>query len=157
MNKILIVEDDKAIRSLLNITLSDLGYEIDEAGDGREALDSVEECQPDLIVLDVMMPILSGTGFLKLLPTLKLTKKPRILMLTAKGAEADVAAGYQLGADWYLTKPFELEKVIDTVELLLNIADGELEARRMEEIEKAALLLQVEKAFASESDATTFS
>lgn len=148
--RVLIAEDDAAVRSLLHLTLLGLGYDVIEAADGREALHAMEGWEPDLLILDEMMPRLSGTQFLKELSRLNLKKKPRIMMLTAKRAEADFLTAYRLGAHLYLTKPFDPEEVVDTVGQLLNMSVEQLESRRQEEIRKAGVLEKVERVFPPE-------
>jgi CheY-like chemotaxis protein len=106
MAKILIVDDEPAIRFLITATLEDEGYELFEAADGREAAALVEDFQPDLIILDVMMPGLTGYELCARLKQDPVTREIVIIMLTAKGQEQDRRHSEQAGADYYLRKPF---------------------------------------------------
>jgi CheY-like chemotaxis protein len=106
MAKILIVDDEPAIRFLITATLEDEGYELFEAVDGREAALLVKDVQPDLIILDVMMPGLTGYELCARLKQDPATQEIVIIMLTAKGQEQDRRYSEQAGADYYLRKPF---------------------------------------------------
>jgi two-component system phosphate regulon response regulator PhoB len=106
MAKIMIVDDEPAIRFLITATLEDEGYELFEAADGREAATLVGDVQPDLIILDVMMPGLTGYELCARLKQDPVTQGIVIIMLTAKGQEQDRRHSEQAGADHYLRKPF---------------------------------------------------
>jgi DNA-binding response OmpR family regulator len=106
MAKILIVDDESAIRFLITAVLEDEGYELFEAADGREAVTLVAEVQPDLIILDVMMPGITGYELCAKLKREPATQGIVIIMLTAKGQEQDRRHSGQAGADYYLRKPF---------------------------------------------------
>ncbi len=113
--KILVVDDESAIRRILSTRLSMVGYEVALAADGREALEIFSSVNPDLVVLDVMMPELNG---LEVCQELRKTTDIPIIMLTALGDVADRITGLQLGADDYLPKPFspkELEERINAI------------------------------------------
>jgi CheY-like chemotaxis protein len=106
MAKILIVDDEPAIRFLITATLEDEGYELYEAADGREAATLVGDVHPDLIIMDVMMPGLTGYELCARLKQDPATQGIVIIMLTAKGQEQDRRCCEQAGADHYLRKPF---------------------------------------------------
>lgn len=113
--KILVADDESAIRRILKTRLSMVGYNVVVAGDGLEALEMFERESPDLLVLDVMMPKLNGYGVCQELRT---KSDVPIIMLTALGDVADRITGLELGADDYLTKPFspkELEARIHAI------------------------------------------
>ncbi|HEY9689266.1 MAG TPA: response regulator, partial [Coleofasciculaceae cyanobacterium] len=113
--KILIVDDESALRMILTTRLSLAGYEVVAAADGEEALDVFDREDPDLVVLDVMMPKIDGYGVCQ---TLRQTSDVPIIMLTALGDVGDRITGLQMGADDYLAKPFspkELEARIACV------------------------------------------
>lgn len=113
--KILVVDDEPAVRRILQTRLSMVGYEVVTASDGQKCLDIFANEQPDLVVLDVMMP--NGDGYYTCQELRKYSDVP-IIMLTALGDVADRISGLQLGADDYLAKPFspkELEARINTV------------------------------------------
>jgi two-component system phosphate regulon response regulator PhoB len=117
---ILIVEDERDLADLLAFNLQRAGYETEWAQDGLEALRRIRSSTPSLVVLDVMLPKLSGLDVAQ-----EIRRDPRsggvpILMLTAKAAEADQLAGLGVGADDYLTKPFSMKVLLARVEALLR-------------------------------------
>jgi len=103
---ILLVDDEKDILELLNYNLSQQGYKVTEVMTGEEALQKVRNHKPDLIVLDLMLPGIDGLDVCRILTTDKETNTIPIIMLTARGEEADIVTGLELGADDYITKPF---------------------------------------------------
>ena len=106
--KVLVVDDEQSIVTLLKYNLETAGYIVEVAYDGEEALEKVNEIQPELVVLDVMLPKKDGIEVCK---TIRSDKNlVPILMLTAKDDEFDRVLGLELGADDYMTKPFLLEK-----------------------------------------------
>ncbi len=115
--RILVVDDDAQILSLLRRGLSFEGYDVDTAMDGAEALAKVRETEPDLVILDVMLPGLDGIEVSRRLRPI--TAVP-VLMLTAKGTVADRVAGLNSGADDYLVKPFDFEELLARVKALLR-------------------------------------
>jgi len=147
MVDVLIVDDDSDIRAILAFTLEDAGYEVREAADGAQAVVAMQTKAPDCLVLDVMMPGVDGFGVLRSKRRLALAPQARVLMLTAKTAEKDFARGWELGADEYLTKPFDPEDLLDTVRMLLETSQEELRGRREAEVQKAELLERLETAF----------
>ena len=106
MRKLLIADDEPGIRSLVRMTLETDQYEITEAGDGEEALEIARESHPDVILLDVMMPKLTGFDVCKALKEDPATKEIVVVMLTAKAQQGDRTEGEAAGADDYFTKPF---------------------------------------------------
>ena len=104
--KILVVDDERHIVRLVQVNLERAGYQVIAAFDGREALKKVASEKPDLIVLDVMMPVMDGFSALKQLRADAATKDIPVIMLTAKAQDADVFRGWASGVDMYLTKPF---------------------------------------------------
>ena len=112
---VLVVDDDPHIVRVVEINLTQEGYQVRTASDGEEALASIAAARPDLVVLDVMMPRLDGFEALKRLKGDPATADIPILMLTARAQDEDVFEGYGTGAQWYLTKPFdpvELRRVV---------------------------------------------
>jgi OmpR family response regulator RpaB len=101
--KILVVDDEASIRRILETRLSMIGYDVVTAADGEEALDTFRNTDPDLVVLDVMMPKLDGYGVCQ---ELRKESDVPIIMLTALGDVADRITGLELGADDYVVKPF---------------------------------------------------
>ena len=127
MPKILVVDDEPSLRFLVASSLEDEGYHILEAADGLEAHALVQQDQPDLIILDVMMPGLTGYELCSLLKRNPDTSNILIIMLTAKGQEQDRIQSQQAGADYYLRKPFSPLELIDVVESLLQGRDSSVE------------------------------
>ncbi|KXZ13673.1 two-component system response regulator [Bacillus nakamurai] len=119
--KILVVDDEQSIVTLLQYNLERSGYEVITASDGEEALEQAEKEKPDLIVLDVMLPKLDGIDVCKQLRQQKMMVP--ILMLTAKDEEFDKVLGLELGADDYMTKPFSPREVNARVKAILRRAD----------------------------------
>ncbi len=115
--RILVVDDDPEIVSFLRRGLIYEGYDVDTAGDGTEALAKAREKEPDLVVLDVMMPGIDG---LEVSQRLRSAGDVPILMLTAKGTVADRVAGLESGADDYLVKPFAFDELLARVRALLR-------------------------------------
>ena len=107
---VLIVEDDKNIAELLQMYLEKEGYAVTLAGDGGEGLSKFRSTQPDLVLLDVMMPVMDGWTLCK---TIRGESQTPIIMLTAKGETDDKVQGLKSGADDYVTKPFEMKEVLD--------------------------------------------
>ncbi len=114
---ILVVDDEKMIRNLLNINLTKEGYNVIEAVDGLEAVELATEKKPDLILLDVMIPKLDGLSVCK---RIKNTMNVPILMVTAKDSEVDKILGLELGADDYVTKPFSIRELIARIKANLR-------------------------------------
>jgi DNA-binding response OmpR family regulator len=133
MNKILIVEDDPSIALGLIDNLQMEGYEAAIARDGEEALKKAREENPDLIILDVMLPKLSGFDVCR---RLKAEKNPvPIIILSALGQESDKVTGLELGADDYITKPFSPRELVMRVKAVLRRARGGKEEREIYEFD----------------------
>jgi two-component system, OmpR family, alkaline phosphatase synthesis response regulator PhoP len=115
--KILIVEDEKDIRDLVKAYLEKEGYQVFEAGDGTEAVKIARLTNPDLVILDIMLPGLSG---LDVLSTLRRESDLYVIMLTAKAEEVDKLVGLNMGADDYLTKPFSPRELVARVNAALR-------------------------------------
>ena len=121
---ILVVDDEKMIRNLLNINLSKEGYEVIEATDGVEAVELAFEKKPDLILLDVMIPKLDGLSVCK---RIKNSMNVPILMVTAKDNEVDKILGLELGADDYVTKPFSVRELMARVKANLRKSEAAID------------------------------
>ena len=115
--KILIVEDDHNISELLQLYLKNEGYETVIANDGGEGIDQFRRFRPDLVLLDLMLPVMDGWGVLR---TIRQDSKVPVIMLTAKGETSDKVTGLKQGADDYITKPFEMKEVLARVEAVLR-------------------------------------
>jgi len=115
--KVLIVDDDKNIVKLLLMYLSESGYEVFSANDGSEAMDRFHQVNPDLVLLDVMMPIINGWEVLNLIRNESTTP---VITLTSRDMIEDKIKGFKLGADDYIIKPFEPQEVLVRVEARMN-------------------------------------
>ena len=118
--KILAVDDERHIVRLVEVNLQRAGYDVVTAFDGREALEKVKAENPDLIVLDVMMPYMDGFEVLKTLKADPSTAEIPVIMLTAKAQDADVFRGWQSGVDCYLTKPFNPMELLTFVKRIFD-------------------------------------
>jgi CheY-like chemotaxis protein len=116
---ILVVDDSDTIRSLIVLNLELDGFTVVEAHDGQECLDVVKKVAPDLITLDVAMPRLDGFGTVEALRADRETQHIPIVMVSARAQGSDLARGQELGVDAYLTKPFEPERLVETVRRLV--------------------------------------
>lgn len=120
MKKILIVDDEPNIVMTLEYTFKKNNYEVFIARDGQEALDIVKSVYPDLIILDVMMPMVDGYATIEQIKNNDKLAQTKIIFLSAKNKESDIEKGLSLGADAYLTKPFSIKKVVEKVSELLT-------------------------------------
>ena len=120
--KILIVDDEPNIVISLEFLMKKEGFEVAVAADGEEALAQVAAFDPDLVLLDIMMPRRSGYEVCEALRTDPARAGLIIVMLTAKGRESEVAKGLALGADAYVTKPFSTKELVAQVKTLLGVA-----------------------------------
>jgi DNA-binding response OmpR family regulator len=118
MSKILVVDDDRNIRELIRTLLKNAGFEVVEATDGRDALGKMGEENPEMAIVDIMMPNMDGYELCRLLR--KYYENLPILMLTAKADISSKIQGFELGADDYLTKPFEGDELLLRVKALLR-------------------------------------
>ena len=117
---VLVVDDNEDNVQIMSAILLGRGFDVRIARDGRSALDSIRQQLPDLILLDVMMP---GMGGMEVLDHVKAdTRSARIpvIMVTAKSQDRDLLAGYQYGADYYITKPFTSRQLLYAIELVLG-------------------------------------
>jgi two-component system OmpR family response regulator len=114
---ILVVDDERTLRETLAESLETEGFSVVQAADGREAVNAFRRSHPDLILLDLMLPELSGTEVCRIIRS---ESGVPILMLTAKNAELDKVVGLELGADDYVTKPFEPREVVARVGAILR-------------------------------------
>ena len=130
--KILIVEDDPHILLGLEEVLKSESFEVSVCNRGDKAMDAFEKCRPDLLVLDVMLPGLSGYDICRQLRARKIATP--ILMLTAKGQEIDKVVGLDLGADDYVTKPFGLRELLARIHALLRRAPNGPSGAAKEEV-----------------------
>ena len=126
---ILIVEDESNIRELLRMYLEQEGSTVESAQNGSEGLRTFKRVHPDLVLLDLMMPVMDGNQMIRELRTFS---KTPVIMLTAKGEMMDKVAGLELGADDYITKPFEMREVMARVKAVLRRFEDDNEPKRIE-------------------------
>ena len=118
--KILIADDEPSIVTAVEFLLRREGYEVEIARDGTEALERIEASRPDLVVLDVMMPQKSGFEVCRSIREREDWRHIKIIMLSAKGRDAEVTKGMTMGADVYVTKPFSTRDLMGRVRALLD-------------------------------------
>ena len=128
--KILTCDDEKRIVRLIQVNLERQGYEVITAYNGVECLEKVQEDRPDLIVLDVMMPEMSGFEVLEKLKSNPDTETIPVIMLTARAQDVDVLRGWQSGVECYLTKPFNPMELIAFVKRIFSMEDSQNDEKR---------------------------
>jgi two-component system response regulator VicR len=111
-NKVLVIDDEKQIADIIKFNLEKEGYIVETANDGQEGIDKVYRWNPDLVILDIMMPIKDGFQVLK---EIRVDYKFPVIMLTAKEEEVDKVLGLELGADDYVVKPFSMRELVARV------------------------------------------
>jgi two-component system phosphate regulon response regulator PhoB len=129
--RILVVEDDLSLAEVLSYNLRNEGYEVTLAHDGRDGLTRAQLSPPDLVILDVMLPVIDGMDVCRRLRSESATRDILILMLTAKAEELDELVGLSLGADDFVTKPFSVKVLLERIKALLRrrqpeVADGSI-------------------------------
>ena len=118
--KILLVEDDKALQQLIVYNFTKEGFSINTVNDGDLTLTAIKETQPDIILLDWMLPNVSGIELIRQIKSGKKTKSIPVIMLTAKGEETDRLRAFDLGADDYVSKPFSTAELIARTKAVIN-------------------------------------
>ena len=128
--KVLVVEDDNNIAELLRLYLQKDGFEVSHAADGGKAVEMAKEIQPDLVLLDIMLPVMDGWQVCR---ELRKTMKMPIIMLTAKGETEDKVSGLEMGADDYIVKPFEVKELLARVHAVLRRTgdDGKPQSKKL--------------------------
>lgn len=119
---VLVVEDEAALATMLRYNLEKQGFRVDEAGDGQEALTRIAEAQPDLVLLDWMLPVMSGIEVCRQIRRRTQTRDLPVIMVTARTEDQDAVRGLNTGADDYITKPFNMEALIARMRALLRRA-----------------------------------
>jgi two-component system phosphate regulon response regulator PhoB len=137
--KVHVVEDEFEIRELMALHLARQGYQVTESGSCEEALDKLKTQKFDLLILDWMLPGMSGVEFLDRMKTMKLN--PRVLMVTAKSEPQDIVFGLEKGADDYLTKPFDPSVFLARVKVLLRRENSQNQSAQLQHFEWAGLKL----------------
>jgi DNA-binding response OmpR family regulator len=131
--QILVVEDDKNIADLLRLYLEREDFSVTLAENGRIGLKLFGEISPDIVMLDIMLPVMDGWEVLK---AIRQTAKTPVIMLTAKGQTVDKVQGLEMGADDYITKPFEMKELIARVRAVLRRTSGDVSAPKRLQFDK---------------------
>src|SRR4030042_5095457 len=118
--KVLIVDDEEIIRKFLRINLLKLGYEVKEAMDGVQALEQLGKDTYDLLISDVLMQNKNGWELLKAVKSNPKTEDLPVILLTAKNEDADMFQGYELGANYYMTKPFTKDQLLFGLKMMFG-------------------------------------
>jgi two-component system, OmpR family, phosphate regulon response regulator PhoB len=118
--RLLIVEDERSLVEVLQYNLEKEGFEVITASDGQDGIRKAQTQNPDLVVLDLMLPIVEGFEVCRVLRSDPKTQNIRILMLTARSEEVDEIVGFNMGADDYVTKPFKIKPLIHRIKALLR-------------------------------------
>lgn len=129
---VLVVEDEDALATLLDYNLDKEGFRVARAADGEEALLRLEEEGPDLVILDWMLPKVSGVEVCRQMRARPETRRTPVIMLTARGEEADKVRGLDTGADDYVVKPFAMSELVARMRALLRRSRPELVDERLE-------------------------
>ncbi|MBX3417930.1 MAG: response regulator [Pirellulaceae bacterium] len=118
--KVLLVEDDRPLAEIIEYNLNANGFEVIRSSDGQDALNQVHQRNPDIILLDLMIPVIDGLEVCRRLRASVETASIPILILTAKSEEVDQIVGYRVGADDYVTKPFSVRVLMERIKSLLR-------------------------------------
>jgi DNA-binding response OmpR family regulator len=139
-----ISDDEPDMRHLLAFLLSEMGHEVTVSIDGRDAIESMLVRPPDLLILDLMMPDMDGYAVLGEMHEYQMLDSTRVLVLSARSTEDDRQLGFELGADEYVTKPWDEGELKSIITTLLEHGKEELRLRREDLRDKARLLAQLE-------------
>lgn len=139
MKRVLIIEDDRDIVELVRYNLANEGFQVTAAHDGSTGLATLKKSPPDVLLLDLMLPKLSGLEICREVRRDESLNRLPVLMLTARGDEADRVVGLEMGADDYVTKPFSPRELVARVRALLRRAEPATDAPRVIEIGKLAI------------------
>src|ERR1700747_2168198 len=139
MKRVLIIEDDRDIVELVRYNLANEGFQVSSANDGSTGLSTLKKTPPDLLLLDLMLPKLSGLEICREVRRDDSLNRLPILMLTARGDEADRVVGLEMGADDYVTKPFSPRELIARVKALLRRAEPPADSPRTIEVGRLAI------------------
>ena len=142
-DRILVVDDEPDLLELVRFQLTQAGFEVETARDGRQGLEAIRRRRPSLVVLDWMLPDLSGPDVCRQVRSDPELRDLPVLMLTAKAEEVDRVVGFELGADDYVTKPFSPRELALRVRAILRRSTGE--PARSERLERGAISLDIER------------
>jgi two-component system phosphate regulon response regulator PhoB len=123
MTRVLVIEDEADLREVLDYNLTKEGHRVSLVSTGAEGLRAARDQQPDLILLDLMLPDTTGTAVCKTLKKEPATREIRVMMVTAKGEEIDRVVGFELGADDYVVKPFSVRELVLRMQAVMRRAD----------------------------------
>ena len=140
MKRILIIEDDRDIVELVRYNLANEGFQVTAASDGNSGLSALKKTPPDLLLLDLMLPKISGLDICREIRRDDSLNRLPILMLTARGDEADRVVGLEMGADDYVTKPFSPRELIARVKALLRRAEPPTDSPRISKSASSRLI-----------------
>lgn len=121
---ILIIEDDKPIREMIRFALEREGFVVDEAADAAAAMRKIADARPDLMLVDWMLPNVSGVNLIRSIRRSELNRDIPMIMLTARGEEADMVTGLEAGADDYMAKPVAIQELLARIRALLRRSRG---------------------------------
>jgi DNA-binding response OmpR family regulator len=138
LNRILLVDDEPLITDSLTYSLKREGFDVRAVGDGPDALQEVEDFQPDLVVLDIMLPSMSG---LEVCRQLRTKSAIPVIMLTARGEEIDRVLGLEVGADDYLAKPFSFRELLARIRSILRRVELDRQVTQLQPVKLGALSL----------------
>ena len=124
--KILIVDDEEVVRKLLRLLLDKLGYEVKEAADGEQAIEELSKDVFDLLICDILMPKKDGWEVIKEAKSNSKSMNMPVILLTAKNGDSDVFKGYDLGANYYMTKPFTKAELLYGLRLMFDGSSAEI-------------------------------
>ena len=132
--KVLIVDDEPDVLLLLRVNLEAAGYETVLAADGETALDRIDDADPDVVLLDIMMPVMDGWGVLRALSDRDTA--PRVVVVSGKSSDRDIVRALTSGALDYVTKPFDPDDLVDVVARTVTSSKDELEQYRQKKIDQ---------------------
>lgn len=127
--KLVIIEDERSLQEILTYNLEKEGFDVIVASDGHDGLSRVQSLQPDLVILDLMLPVIDGLEVCRQIRSDPRTQGTRILMLTARSEEVDEIVGFNMGADDYVAKPFKIKPLIHRIKALLRRTPASEQAR----------------------------
>ena len=141
--KALVIEDDGNIAELLRLYLEKDGFTVSRAADGGEGLEMFRAYSPDIVLLDIMLPVMDGWSILR---EIRKTSKTPVIMLTAKGESMDKVSGLEMGADDYVTKPFDVKELIARVHAVMRRSEdsGESEQAKGKKLEFESLTINLD-------------
>ncbi len=150
----MIVEDDRALSDILFYNLQKEGFNVFTAYDGREGIEQARLKEPDIVILDLMLPQVSGLDVCRQLRKMKETRDACILMLTAKGEDLDQIGGFEAGADDYVVKPYSVRVLLERIRALQRRRSMDENAAEVELIERRDIKLDIRshKAYAAGSE-----